>query len=604
MNKTIKKNWQLITGLLMMVLVLALFAVYAAPVSADGGDVTVILKDSDGIGIDGATVSYYDGGWQLMGITGDSGVGTLIANVPKTTDIELRGPSGSFKWKLVDPTTNPTLSLSTIEVTVKLETCGGDPLVGQAQRYYQGWKPIGDTEATIELLPFYDEANTQKNWYDFQVKYDNRTSATIKRYIADDPIVVFKTTKVDFFTSGDVFWYNGGWKPFTSPKEVIGGPGKWADFKFGDTHNPTVRLDIDGCDLSGYPALVRLEDSQGNGLPGGYVQYRPPTWTEFGTTDENGNAFALLPQKPWGVKITYEWITNRVDPWDYDANPSVTFKTIDTLVTLKTCEGVGLEGGVAEYQSGYWRPIGTTDENGEIHKEMLPANLQFKMSYAYGADRFYQDTGADPSVDFTTTKVTLNYPGTITYLSGYWRPFTNPMEMMPGRYKFKFEGAGPTVRETLSFDGCEFGGTVALINLIDSYGSGIFGATAEWYRTSSPAAWVSVPGATDSNGNLFALVGSNGPKFKILYNCKNAWEQHNLLADPNVDFQTGRVESNTYDSWRSTVGGSCAVWQGLDYSEELLPGTVEFKQSSPYCKEYHDVVAGVANSFEESCSAP
>jgi hypothetical protein len=202
--------------------------------------------------------------------------------------------------------------------------------------------------------------------------------------------------------------------------------------------------------------LVTLEDSQGNGLSGGVAEYQSGYWYPIGTTNENGEIHKEMLPTNLKVKMTYEYITNRVTQ-DISEDTVVTFSTQDVLVTLKTCQGVGLEGGVAEYQSGYWRPIGTTDENGEIHKEMLPANLKFKMSYAYGADRFYQDTASDTSVDFTTTKVTIDYPGTVKYQSGYWRNFTLPtMEMMPGTYLFKFEGAGPTIRENLTISGCEF----------------------------------------------------------------------------------------------------------------------------------------------------
>jgi len=376
--------------------------------------------------------------------------------------------------------------------------------------------------------------------------------------------------------------------------------GTWAHFKFGDTHNPTVQLDFDGCEMIGYPATIKLLDSNGNGLEGGYAEYRRTGWTEIGTTGSDGTVFALLPEKPWGLRLTYEWITNRLDPWDVCAEPVVTFSTIDTLVTLKTCEDVGLEGGVAEYQSGYWRPIGTTDSNGEIHKEMLPANLLFRMTYAYGTDRLRQDTGSDPSVDFTTTKVALHFSGTIEYQSGYWRDYTDPMEMMPGTYLFKFYNSGhPTAREYLTISGCEMSGTVALIKLLDSYGNGLAGGTAEWYRTSGPAGWISIPGSTDANGDLFALVGASGPNFRLTYGCTQAWEQHSLLADPTVLFQTGRVvsDSGTCEYWRSTVGGSCPVWVPFVNGVEMLPTDArEFKGYDPnYWKQYFPIVGGTEN---------
>jgi hypothetical protein len=573
--------------------ILLLTVVLAAPALAGSGTVTVNLKSSTNTGLAGGVVNYYDGGWKLLGTTDSSG--TVSGVVPKYTDMEIRYAGGRYYFGYVEPSTNPTLTINTVQVTVKLETCGGTPLVGEAKYYYGGWTTIGNTPATIELLP-YSGLGPGQGSYDFQVIYDGRTSATIRQDISVNPVIVFKTTKVNFLTSDTVYWYNGGWQLFTSPKEVIGGLGKWADFKFGDTHNPTIRLDINGCELSGYPVTVKLLDSKGVGLEGGFAEYfhSSTSWQPIGTTGSDGTVFALLPKKPSQIKLTYEWVTNR-NYQDITVNPVVTFNTIDVLTTLKTCGGIGLEGGVAEYLSSYWRPIGTTDTNGEIHKEMLPANLQFKMTYAYGTDRFYQDTGTDPSVDFTTTKVTLNYPGTITYQSGYWRPFTSPMEMMAGTYLFKFEGAGPTVRQYLTISGCDMGGTVALIKLLDSYGNGLSGGTAEWYRTSQPSMWISLPGSTDTNGNLFALVPATGPKFKLTYAENIGYEQHNLLTDPNVVFQTGRVvsDSGTCTHWGN---GQTVTWVPFVNGMELLPGLKHFKGNDGTAWWEDDtIVAGTEN---------
>jgi len=212
-----------------------------------------------------------------------------------------------------------------------------------------------------------------------------------------------------------------------------------------------------------YNVTVKLLDSQGYGLQGGLAEYFHSTtsWQVIGTTGGDGIVSADLPVKPSQIRMTYEWVTNR-SYQDISVDPVVIFNTIDVLVTLKTCagvglEGIGIEGGDADYQSGYWRPIGTTDENGEIHKEMLPANLLFRMTYAYGTDRFSQDTGLNPVVNFVTTTVTSDFDGTIEYQSGYWWPFISPMEMMPGTYLFKFTNSEGVViiRDYLTITGCE-----------------------------------------------------------------------------------------------------------------------------------------------------
>lgn len=258
---------------------------------------------------------------------------------------------------------------------------------------------------------------------------------------------------------------------------------------------------------SSYPVTVKLLDSGGSGLAGGLVEYwNSSSWQTLGTTDSNGEVSGSIPVVNTDIRMTYEYVTNRIWNVDIPTNPILTFNTRDVLVTLKTCEGVGLEGGVAEYQSGYWRPIGTTDSNGEIHKEMLPANLNFKMTYAYGANRFYQDTAVDPSVDFTTTKVTGIYDHTIEYRSGLWRPFTQPtMEMMPGTYEFRFRSADGTIREYVTISDCE-----TTLPYTDTNSPPV----CEQARASSSELWppnhqmvgVNVLGVTDPDGDPVSLT--------------------------------------------------------------------------------------------------
>jgi len=72
------------------------------------------------------------------------------------------------------------------------------------------------------------------------------------------------------------------------------------------------------------------------------------------------------------------------------------------------------------------------------------------MSYGGGSEYKTQDVGTDPVVDldptveFTVTKVTLEYPGTIKYYASGWKTFTKPtMYMLPGTYSFVFGSGAP-----------------------------------------------------------------------------------------------------------------------------------------------------------------
>ena len=211
-----------------------------------------------------------------------------------------------------------------------------------------------------------------------------------------------------------------------------------------------------------FDITVRLEDSSGLGLEGGDVEYfhHSTDWQTIGTTDSLGEVSATLAVTPTRVKMIYEQVSNtNTDTVDI-GDGTVVFQTIDVQVTLKTCEAVALEGGVAEYQgiNGLWQPFGTTDNDGEVNREMLPANRNYRMTYAYSAYRFFQDTLLDPVVNFLTTAVTLGWDGIIEYQRSYWRPFTSPtMELLPGTYLFKVTNdPDPVIREWLEIEGCEF----------------------------------------------------------------------------------------------------------------------------------------------------
>ena len=218
-----------------MALALALLLTLGASnILAQSYTVTVKLLDSNNNGLPDGEVKYYNGGWQLLGTT--DGTGTVSGLVPKhpntnNRDFLMQYKAGrDYSQKAVDITTNPTLTYQTVPLTIKLETCDGTPLDGTAMQYIGGWQDLGPTPITVERLP-----NPSTN-YAIGMNFDNRKDLTTFNAVnpATTPEVIFKTTKITF-SNNTVFWYNGGWKTFTSPKEVLAGIG-WAHFKIGDVH--------------------------------------------------------------------------------------------------------------------------------------------------------------------------------------------------------------------------------------------------------------------------------------------------------------------------------------------------------------------------------
>jgi hypothetical protein len=490
--------------------------------ASTGGNLTVNLLKSDNItGLSGGNVYYYKSGWQLLGTTNSSG--TVSGNVPvtSTTDIEIRYIGGKYKWVNVDVTTNPTLTINTVPVTVKLETCDGVPLVGEAKYYFGGFTTIGSTPAMIELLPYSGLGPGQGN-YDFRVEYDGRTSPIHTQDIAADPVIVFKTTKVTLFGS-DVKWYNGGWQSFTSPKEVIGGTSNkygntaWADFKFDGNHSPTMRIDIDGCSVTG--GILTLVDEAGNPLANYPADYPSETrnlkykyrcggswapWTAF-QTDANGQVFYNIDcstvgngTSNWDNKIT---MTLNQTSIEQDVSVNSVFQAAKVNVNLQTCNPTTpLPGGTVAQGGGYWYTHGTTGTNGVLSFYAFPnKNVKVRMNYNYGSNTINSTTVTAPTteIDFTTTTVNIFGSSVKIGVSG-WPTISMPIELLPNTYNFKING---NRINGVEISGCEYSG--GLLTVKDENGNPVEGAS---FSYACGGSWVGSGGNTDANGQYFGEI--------------------------------------------------------------------------------------------------
>lgn len=511
---------------------LALFATVQSAVAASG-TVTVNLLDHNNGGLSGGVVQYYQGGWQNLGTTNASGA--VSGTVPITTDIRINYAGGTFKWVNVDPSTNPTKTINTVEVTVKLQTCGGTPLVGNAQYYAGGPTSIGPTPATIELLP-YSALGPGTGNYDFKVTYNGRTSPIKTQDIAVDPVVVFTTTKVSLLGS-NVLYYNGGWQPLASPTELMGGTSNkyvdtsWVDVKFDGPSSPTVRLDVNGCVLSG--AMLTMVDEIGNPLanyPANYpsetrnlkVKYRcGGSWgpeTSF-KTDANGRFFVNIGCGNWDKKLT---VTLNQTTKEQDVTVSSVFQAAKVKANLKSCTGpiTATPGGSVEQGGGYWYTQGATGPSGTVTFYTFPGSIKVRMGYNHHSQTLYPTIVAGTNeIDFQTTKVTLAYPGDVkSNMGGSWWMFDKPsMDLLPGSYNFWFQnGSGWYGPVTISVSGCTVDNSYVLLRVRDENGGGVAGGKA------TPAyggTWgATLPGATDASGYLFAPIPPGYTKIKMVVN--------------------------------------------------------------------------------------
>ncbi len=91
----------------------------------------------------------------------------------------------------------------------------------------------------------------------------------------------------------------------------------------------------------------------------------------------------------------------------FSCNSTVEFTTVDTLIKLTDSAGIPLEEGKGKYYGKKWLEIGLTDENGELHKELLPGKYSFRMEYEGGHQDIKQDVSTDSVVDFQTVDTVI-----------------------------------------------------------------------------------------------------------------------------------------------------------------------------------------------------
>ena len=205
---------------------------------------------------------------------------------------------------------------------------------------------------------------------------------------------------------------------------------------------------------------ARLQDSFGNPLDTGTVQYYAGAWREFGTTSNGVAAKDLLPGT-YSFRMTYASGGNDKQQ-DIAANPTVVFQTVKATALLQNSQGSPIDGGTVQYYAGAWRPFGTTS-SGSATKELLPRNYSFRMTSDYVSIDKAQDLSANTTVRFSTVLCTVdvknaqNQPvsgATVSYYAGAWRQIgqtvngTITKELLPANLTFRVSYGGATQDKT------------------------------------------------------------------------------------------------------------------------------------------------------------
>jgi hypothetical protein len=416
--------------------------------------VTMKLLDSVGTTDLHGTSQYYASGWKTFG-TGTTE--TTMELLPGTYSFGVNY-AGARQEKSQNITTDPVVLFQTKVVTMKLlDSVGATDLHGTSQYYASGWKTFGTgtTETTMELLP---------GTYSFGVNYAGARQEKSQN-IGTDPLVVFQTTKVTLWFTGDIQYYAGGWKNFVKPStELLSGN---YPFSFGDASHPTIQTNISvyGTTLEKTIAYVRVLKSNGQGQSG----VTPTKWWDYGSgtttisdpTNGNGALLISMDGKHTNTNVQVFW---------YSAGSQLIFKNIATVSSFfdfqlykATVQMIDNAGGLISSATPdvYFHAYGASEfligpmSGGKLNIDLLPGTTYFFdiKSYSFNGSQGTVSAvlNTNPQIfSFQTGKVTQGTASCTSYhlYGGGEKTFSEPMQLLPGTYYFKMS-TGSTLTYTV-----------------------------------------------------------------------------------------------------------------------------------------------------------
>ncbi len=379
-------------------------------------------------------MQYYDNSWKDAVNNSD---GTFFVNTTKTTlSLRMTYEYGT-QTKSNVAVGSDTVAFQTVNAQIQLQNSNGVLIDTGTVQYYAGaWRTFGTTNngtTNKELLP---------NNYSFRMTYAY-ASKDKQQDLNTNPTVIFQTVNAavqlqnsqgTLIDQGTVQYYSGAWRAFgttnngTANKELLPN-----NYSFRMTYayaSKDKQQDIGTNSIVVFQtvnASVQLQNSQGNLIDQGTVQYYSGAWRAFGTTNNGTTNKELLPNN-YSFRMTYEY-ASKDKQQDLSTNPTVIFQTVNAAVQLQNSQGTLIDQGTVQYYSGAWRAFGTTN-NGTTNKELLPNNYSFRMTYEYASIDKQQDITTNNIVGFSTVLCTIRAKNsqnelidgaTVSYYSGAWR---------------------------------------------------------------------------------------------------------------------------------------------------------------------------------------
>ena len=373
------------------------------PLSPSGFNIKLV--NSAGAKLTGGSLQYYDGGWKPAVNNND---GTfVITTTLKTVSLQMTYAYG-VQTKSNVAVGSDTVVFQTVNAQVKLQNSQGRLMDTGTVQYYAGaWRNFGTTVngvATMELLPIN---------YSFRMTYafgsndkaqDLSANSTVT-FQTTNASVQLKNSQGNLMDTGAVQYYSGAWRTFGTTVNGVASmellPNNYS-FRMTYAYGSNDKAQNIGANstviFQTVNAAVQLKNSQGSLIDQGTVQYYSGAWRSFGTTS-GGIAMKELLSNSYAFRMTYAFGSNDKTQ-DVGSNNTVVFSTVLATVNVINAQNNPVNNAVVTYYSGAWRSFDNT-VNGNVSKELLPANLQFRAQSGYVLQNKTQDISTNPVVVIT-----------------------------------------------------------------------------------------------------------------------------------------------------------------------------------------------------------
>jgi hypothetical protein len=408
----------------------------------------------------------------------------------------------------------------------------------------------------------------------------------------------------NLLTGGSLQYYDGSWKEAVNNNDgtfsvntTLAQVSLRMSFAYGAQMKSNVPLTNQPVIFQTAAVTVQLQDSHGNSLDTGAVQYYAGSWRDCGTT-ANGVATKELLPGTYSFRMSYASGSNDRQQ-DISTNPTVTFQTVAATVRLQNSSGSLIDQGDVQYYAGAWRTFGTT-ASGVVSKELLPNTYSFRMTYAYGSNDKQQNIGTNATVIFGTiaAKVELRNSqgplidqGTVQYYAGAWRDLgvtangSVTKELLPNTYSFRMTYAYGSIDKQQNVGTTPtvlFQTVPATVRLLDSKGNPLSQGTVQYYS----GAWRDF--GTTAGGIVTKELLPKSYSFRMTYAFGSTDKAQDLSVNPTVDFSTVLCTIWVKNSQGQPVSGAqtsyyAGAWRPIgatvngEITKELLPISLTFR---------------------------